>query len=42
VQLYPFDLLHHGEESLLELPHTERRARLGDLVLDTDPVRTPP
>jgi bifunctional non-homologous end joining protein LigD len=42
VQLYLFDLLHHGGESLLGLPYTERRAWLEDLGLDADPVRTPP
>jgi bifunctional non-homologous end joining protein LigD len=42
VQLYLFDLLYHGEESLLGRPYTERRARLQDLGLDDDPVRTPP
>jgi bifunctional non-homologous end joining protein LigD len=42
VQLYLFDLLYQGRDSLLELPYTERRARLEDLGLDTDPVRTPP
>jgi bifunctional non-homologous end joining protein LigD len=42
VQLYLFDLLHHREDSLLGLPYTERRARLEDLGLDADPVRTPP
>ena len=42
VQLYVFDLLHRGEDSLLGLPYTERRARLEDLGLDADPVRTPP
>jgi bifunctional non-homologous end joining protein LigD len=42
VQLYLFDLLHEGRESLLQAPYTERRDRLDDLGLDTDPVRTPP
>ena len=42
VQLYLFDLLHQGPDSLLELPNTQRRARLEDLALDADPVRTPP
>ena len=42
VQYYVFDLLHHGEESLLGSPYTERRARLEDLGLDADPVHTPP
>jgi bifunctional non-homologous end joining protein LigD len=42
VQLYLFDLLYHGQDSLLGLPYTERRARLADLGLDTGPVRTPP
>ena len=40
--LYLFDLLYQGPDSLLELPYTERRARLEDLGLNTDPVRTPP
>jgi bifunctional non-homologous end joining protein LigD len=42
VQLFVFDLLHHGQDSLLGRPYTERRDRLDDLALDTDPVRTPP
>ena len=42
MQLYLFDLLHHGPDSLLGLPYTERRDRLEDLGLDADPVRTPP
>ena len=42
VQLYLFDLLHHGPDSLLGLPYTGRRDRLEDLGLDADPVRTPP
>ena len=42
VQLYRFDLLHHGPDSLLGLPYTERRDRLEALGLDADPVRTPP
>jgi len=42
VQLYLFDLLHHGPDSLLGLPYTERRDRLEELGLDADPVRTPP
>jgi bifunctional non-homologous end joining protein LigD len=42
VQLYVFDLLHAGGQSLLGLPYTERRARLDGLGLDADPVRTPP
>ena len=42
VQLYLFDLLHHGQDSLLGLPYTQRRDRLEDLGLDADPVRTPP
>jgi ATP-dependent DNA ligase len=28
VQIYVFDLLHQGQESLLEQPYTQRRARL--------------
>ena len=42
VQYYVFDLLHHGEQSLLGRPYTERRARLEELRLDAEPVRTPP
>jgi bifunctional non-homologous end joining protein LigD len=42
VQLYVFDLLYHGVESLLAVRYTERRAGLEDLALDQDPVRTPP
>ena len=42
VQLYVFDLLYRGEDSLLGLPYTERRARLEGLGLDADPVRIPP
>ena len=42
VQLYVFDLLHSGDRPLLGLRYTERRARLEDLGLDADPVRTPP
>ncbi len=42
VQLYVFDLLHHGPDSLLGLPYDGRRDRLEALGLDADPVRTPP
>jgi bifunctional non-homologous end joining protein LigD len=42
VQLYLFDLLYHGSESLLRVPYTGRRKRLEQLGLDEDPVRTPP
>ncbi len=42
VQLYLFDLLYQDGESLLAVPYTGRRARLEDLGLDQDPVRTPP
>ena len=42
VQLYLFDLLHHGPDSLLGLLYTGRRDRLEELGLDADPVRTPP
>ncbi len=42
VQIYVFDLLHEGADSLLDRPYTERRARLEELGLDTAPVRTPP
>jgi len=42
VQLYLFDLLHHGGQSLLPVPYTGRRERLAELGLDADPVRTTP
>jgi bifunctional non-homologous end joining protein LigD len=42
VQIFVFDLLHHGADSLLDRPYTERRARLEELGLDAAPVRTPP
>jgi bifunctional non-homologous end joining protein LigD len=42
VQYYVFDLLHRGGESLLPRPYSERRARLTELGLDAEPVRTPP
>ena len=42
VQMYVFDLLHHGQDSLLEQPYTERRAELERLSLNADPVHTPP
>jgi bifunctional non-homologous end joining protein LigD len=42
VHLYLFDLLYHGQDSLLGLPYTERRRRLEDLGLNADPVLTPP
>jgi len=38
VQLYVFDLLYVGDQPLLGMPYTERRARLDDLGLDVDPV----
>jgi ATP-dependent DNA ligase len=38
--LVAFDLLAEGDESLLELPYTERRERLANLV--TDPVELTP
>jgi bifunctional non-homologous end joining protein LigD len=38
VQLYLFDLLHHGDESLLPLPYTGRRERLAELGLDVGRV----
>jgi bifunctional non-homologous end joining protein LigD len=41
VQLYLFDLLHHGGQSLLRMPYTGRRERLEELGIDADPVRTP-
>ena len=42
VHYYVFDLLYHGEESLVPRPYTERRARLERLGLDSDPVHIPP
>jgi bifunctional non-homologous end joining protein LigD len=42
VQLYVFDLLHHGQDSLLDQPYTERRGQLEKLGLNADPVHTPP
>ena len=42
VQLYLFDLLHAGDESLLGLPYTARRERLDGLGLNAGPIRTPP
>jgi bifunctional non-homologous end joining protein LigD len=42
VELYVFDLLYHGEQSLLALPYAERRERLAELGLTQNPVRTPP
>jgi ATP-dependent DNA ligase len=39
-QLVAFDLLADGDETLLELPYTERRKRLAKLV--TDPVELTP
>src|SRR3989440_6054685 len=42
VQYNVFDLLHHGEESLLGSPYTERRARLEGPGPDSDPGHTPP
>jgi bifunctional non-homologous end joining protein LigD len=41
VQIYVFDLLYQGADSLLGLPYTDRRARLEELGLDSEPVRTP-
>ncbi len=42
MQLYLFDLLHHGPDSPLGLACTGRRDRLEELGLDADPVRIPP
>jgi bifunctional non-homologous end joining protein LigD len=42
VQLYLFDVLQAGDESLLGLPYTARRGRLDGLGLNTGPIRTPP
>lgn len=42
VQYYLFDVLHLGDEPLLRLRYTERRARLEGLGLDHEPIRVPP
>ena len=42
VQMYVFDLLYLGHDSLLEQPYTQRRAELEKLGLNADPVHTPP
>jgi bifunctional non-homologous end joining protein LigD len=42
VQLYLFDLLYQGEQSLLGTPYAQRRDRLAGLGLDQDSIRTPP
>jgi bifunctional non-homologous end joining protein LigD len=42
VLYYVFDLLYLDGEPLLQLPHTERRARLEDLALETGTWRVPP
>jgi bifunctional non-homologous end joining protein LigD len=43
VRLYVFDVLHHGERSLLDLPYAQRRDRLDGLALDrADVAQVPP
>ena len=42
VQYYVFDVLYHGQDVLTGSPYTERRARLEDLGLNSDPFHTPP
>jgi bifunctional non-homologous end joining protein LigD len=42
VQIYVFDLLYLGHDSMLGQPYTERRAELEKLGLNSDPVHTPP
>lgn len=42
VRIHVFDVLYRDGELLLNLPYTERRARLEELGLDEGPVRTPP
>lgn len=42
VHYYVFDVLYQGRDVLIGRPYTERRARLGDLGLDSGPFRTPP
>ncbi|MGK8558066.1 non-homologous end-joining DNA ligase [Nocardia gipuzkoensis] len=41
-QYLAFDLLAVGGESIMNLPYTERRARLDELALDRPLARTPP
>ncbi|MER7454109.1 non-homologous end-joining DNA ligase [Nocardia beijingensis] len=41
-QYLAFDLLAVGGASIMNLPYTERRARLAELALDRPLVRTPP
>ncbi len=42
VHYYVFDVLYQGQDLLTGSPYTERRARLEDLGLNSDPVHTPP
>jgi bifunctional non-homologous end joining protein LigD len=42
VQMFVFDVLYLGHDSLLEQPYTQRRAELEKLGLNADPVHTPP
>jgi len=43
VRLYVFDVMHHGERSLLDLPYARRRERLDGLALDrADVAQVPP
>lgn len=42
-RLYVFDVLHHGDRSLLEVPYAQRRERLDGLALDrADVAQVPP
>jgi bifunctional non-homologous end joining protein LigD len=43
VRLYVFDVLHHGDRSLLELGYAQRRQRVDELALDrADVAAVPP
>jgi bifunctional non-homologous end joining protein LigD len=43
VRLYVFDVMHHGDRSLLDLPYAQRRERLDGLSLDrSDVAQVPP
>jgi bifunctional non-homologous end joining protein LigD len=42
VQLYLFDLLHHGDQATLKLPYPQRRQLLDELALDDHVITTTP
>lgn len=41
-QMFAFDVLYHGDRSLLALPYVRRRALLDDLGLTGGPISAPP